>query len=251
MPKIISYNNKNIRADIKFNRPHLFYSVRDCNDQLIDFKKANGRLLYNHLRHNCTNYDAEIKRIRKKYFGGAWLDNELAKEIDRYTAEIILEKTRDISIRSANKLASVIEERSNLIDKLSKIFKSAGTTSIDAIVTILVEARSLIDSPEETHSKLIELIEKNERSYSISRGRNLSLQRDYRFKLTLNRQLLKQVVDSTHYDETILEVYDEITKANGLKNAIKVYSDFTEIDDNATKRILKKLHHNRQDIKVL
>ncbi len=251
MPKIISYSGKNILIDIKLDRPHLFYAVRDNNKRLIDFEKASGRLLYNHLRHNCTNYDAEIKRIRKKYFDGAWLDDELTKEIDRFAAEVILEKTRDINIKLADRVASILEENDNLASKLSKIFQSAGTKSIDAIMTILVDARSKIDDPEEAQNKLIELMERNERKNNISRGKNLSLQRDYRFKLTIAKQLLTKVVDSTAYDRSILDLHDEVAKANGLKQVIKAYSNFIGEDDDATRRLLKKLHHNRQDIKAL
>ncbi len=60
--------NENIdpRDQIKLINLENLYQIKDEQGQIIDYEKANGRQLFNHYRHNMTNYDEVLDEIRQE-----------------------------------------------------------------------------------------------------------------------------------------------------------------------------------------
>jgi uncharacterized GH25 family protein len=59
-------NKPEIRDQIQLTNPEQLYQIKDKNGQIIDLEQANGRELFNHYRHNVTNYDQVLDNIRNE-----------------------------------------------------------------------------------------------------------------------------------------------------------------------------------------
>lgn len=58
------HDSDNLRDRIEITNPEQLYQIQDENGKLINFNDASGRQLFNHYRHNMTNYDQVLDQIR-------------------------------------------------------------------------------------------------------------------------------------------------------------------------------------------
>ncbi|NJK30402.1 MAG: hypothetical protein HC940_09760 [Acaryochloris sp. SU_5_25] len=57
-------HHSDIRDQVALTNPDQLYQPKDANGQIIDYEQANGRELFNHYRHNMTNYDQVLAKDR-------------------------------------------------------------------------------------------------------------------------------------------------------------------------------------------
>jgi len=59
-------SNENIdpREKVELANLENFYQIKDRHGEIIDYEKADGRELFNHYRHNMTNYDEVLNEVR-------------------------------------------------------------------------------------------------------------------------------------------------------------------------------------------
>lgn len=122
-----SHSSEDVRDQVKLTNPEKLYEVRDRYDNLIGYKTANGRQLFNHYRHNATNYDAVLDGVRRDDGRvSAWQQ----KQATQGAAEQILETFRDEHVK-------VIENSQKKSSVLKRIFDHAGVNTATAVTNLL------------------------------------------------------------------------------------------------------------------
>ncbi|MTJ55770.1 hypothetical protein FJR38_25445 [Anabaena sp. UHCC 0253] len=126
--KFVSNSDQSeFRQEIKLTNIEQLYQIKDESGQPIAYEEANGRQLFNHYRHNLTNYDQVLDDIRAEQ---GYLTGRQEKKASVAAAEQVLEKYRDEHVKVINDS----QKKGNL---LKTIMQKAGVSTASAVVTFL------------------------------------------------------------------------------------------------------------------
>lgn len=90
------HENNDPRDKIELTNPENLYQIKDKDGQIIDYDKAKGRELFNHYRHNMTNYDDVLDMIRQEQ---GYVKGYQQKKAVIGAAEKVLEKYHEEHIK--------------------------------------------------------------------------------------------------------------------------------------------------------
>ena len=121
--------NENVdpREKIELTNPENLYQVKDKHGKIIDYETASGRELFNHYRHNMTNYDNVLDEVRKEQ---GYVNGYQQKKAVTGATEKVLEKYRDEHIK-------VIKDSHLKGSLLKKILNKAKVGTASAVVNLL------------------------------------------------------------------------------------------------------------------
>lgn len=122
-----NYENIDPRDKMELTNPENLYQIKDTNGQIIDYEKATGRELFNHYRHNMTNYDDILDEIRQKQ---GHLKGYQQKKAVVGAAEQVLEKYHEEHIK-------VIQDSQKKGNILKQILNKAKVGTASALVNLL------------------------------------------------------------------------------------------------------------------
>ena len=120
-------HESDIRDQVKLTNVERLYQIKDESGQPIDIELAKGRQLFNHYRHNMTNYDRVLDSIRTHRGRVSSMEQ---KQASVGAAEQILEKYRDEHIK-------VIKDSQKKGHILKTLMKKAGVGTASALVNLL------------------------------------------------------------------------------------------------------------------
>jgi hypothetical protein len=120
-------DQSDLRQEIKLTNIEQLYQIKDESGQPIAYEEADGRQLFNHYRHNLTNYDQVLDDIRVEQ---GYLTGRQEKKASVAAAEQVLEKYRDEHIK-------VIKDSQKKGNLLKTIMQKAGVGTASAVVTFL------------------------------------------------------------------------------------------------------------------
>ncbi|MBE8992675.1 hypothetical protein [Nostoc sp. LEGE 12450] len=120
-------DQSDLRQEIKLTSIEQLYQIKDESGQPIAYEEADGRQLFNHYRHNLTNYDQVLDDIRAEQ---GYLTGRQEKKASVAAAEQVLEKYRDEHIK-------VIKDSQKKGNLLKTIMQKAGVGTASAVVTFL------------------------------------------------------------------------------------------------------------------
>ncbi|OYE00198.1 hypothetical protein [Nostoc sp. 'Peltigera membranacea cyanobiont' 232] len=120
-------DQSDLRQEIKLTNIEQLYQIKDESGQPIAYEEADGRQLFNHYRHNLTNYDQVLDNIRAEQ---GYLTGRQEKKASVAAAEQVLEKYRDEHIK-------VIKDSQKKGNLLKTIMQKAGVGTASAVVTFL------------------------------------------------------------------------------------------------------------------
>ena len=90
------HENRDPRDKIELTNSENLYQIRDKDGQIINYDQANGRELFNHYRHNMTNYDEVLDKIRQEQ---GYVKGYQQKKAVIGAAEQVLEKYHEEHIK--------------------------------------------------------------------------------------------------------------------------------------------------------
>ena len=200
-------NKPEIRDQVRLNNPEQLYQIQDRDGQMIDLEKANGRELFNHYRHNLTNYDQVLDNVRNEQ---GYVTGRQEKQAAVGAAEQVFKIYRDEHvkvIRDAQKKGSFIREWFNKV--------GVGTASAFS---------SLLDSWSEKIKEVAKL---------QNSQRTLQTWNDtYRVQRELVKKLLKD-------EEVSEEIINKVNKVYGTRSVNKAVELGTDLFDLEKSEILK------------
>jgi hypothetical protein len=120
-------SDSDIHGQIKLTSVEQLYQIKDENGQLIDYEEASGRQLFNHYRHNLTNYDQVLNTVRAKQ---GYLTGRQEKKAAVGAAEQVLEKYRDEHVK-------VIKDSQTKGQWLKTLMQKTGVSTASALVNFL------------------------------------------------------------------------------------------------------------------
>ena len=115
--------DKNLRDQVKLTNPEKMYSPTDSQGYPIEYEDADGRQLFNHARHNMTNYDAVLSDVRQK---NGRVTGWEQKQVSVAAAEQVLHHYR-------NEHVKVIAESKRRGFWLKELMQKAGVGTISAL----------------------------------------------------------------------------------------------------------------------
>ena len=120
-------DKSDFRQEIKLSNAEHLYHIKDESGQSIAYEEADGRQLFNHYRHNLTNYDEVLDNIRAEQ---GYLTGRQEKKASVAVSEKVIEKYRDEHIK-------VIQDSQKKGNLLKTIMQKAGVSTASAVVTFL------------------------------------------------------------------------------------------------------------------
>ncbi|MEO0645950.1 MAG: hypothetical protein AAFZ17_07335 [Cyanobacteria bacterium J06650_10] len=132
-----------IRDRIKITESEELYRVTDQHGRVIEYETADGRQLFNHYRHNMTNYDQVLDDIRTEQ---GYVSSRQQKQATTGSAEQMLETYRDEHvrvIRDSHKKGHVLK---TLMQKVGVGTASALSQTLDVWSSKLKEVAHLENS---------------------------------------------------------------------------------------------------------
>lgn len=120
-------DQSDLRQEIKLTNIEQLYQIKDESGQPIAYEEADGQQLFNHYRHNLTNYDQVLDNVRAEQ---GYLTGRQEKKASVAAAEQVLEKYRDEHIK-------VIKDSQKKGNLLKTIMQKAGVGTASAVVTFL------------------------------------------------------------------------------------------------------------------
>ena len=132
-----------IRGRVKVTETEELYRVTDEHGRTIEYDKADGRELFNHYRHNMTNYDQVLDGIRTEQ---GYVSNRQRRQATTGSAEQIIETYRDEHvrvIRDSQKKGHILK---GLMQKVGVGTASALSQTLDSWSSKLKEVARLENS---------------------------------------------------------------------------------------------------------
>lgn len=217
-----------------------FYAIKNEQGQEMDFATADGKQLFNHLRHCCSTYDDVLKQI--KLHQGYVSDAQL-KLVKQAAAEVIIAHFRDDSealqkelIKKKKQNASVIASFKNLTSDVKTLLQKLGVTSITAGMTTLDDLLQKVATAEQADQAYEKLQKKHQKSTNTF-GR---LNDTYR----VHEALTLDYLEMNNIAPEILANLRHLYEKKSPKTAIPVFCQFTDSEESEViKRIKKKLYY--------
>lgn len=136
-----------IRDRVELTDLTQLYQIKDGNGRVVDFEEASGREIFNHYRHNMTNYDEVLDEIRAEE---GRVTGRQEKKAAVGAAEQVLEKYRDEHVK-------VIQDSQKKGQILKRLMQKVGVATASALATKLddwSEKIKKISSLESSQSSL-------------------------------------------------------------------------------------------------
>jgi len=202
--------DSDIRQKIKLTNAEKLYQIENENGQPIDYDKANGRQLFNHYRHNLTNYDQVLDTVREQQ---GHLTGRQEKKAAVGAAEQVIEEYR-------NEHFKVIQDSKKKGKVLKNLMQKAGVSTATALSQLL-----------DTWSDKIKHLAKLENSQ-----RTLQVWNDtYR----VQRELVKKLLLDEGVSENTLEKVNKIYGTRSANKAVEFASDLFNLEKSEILRLLK------------
>lgn len=204
------YENNDIRDKIELTNPENLYQIRDKNGQILDYDKAKGRELFNHYRHNMTNYDEVLDKIRKEQ--GHVKGYQQKKAVIGAT-ERVLEKYHEEHIK-------VIKDSQNKGNILRKIFDKAKVGTASALVNLLDDWSEQI--------KRIGNLENSQRTL-----------RTWNDTYRVQRELVKKLLDEANIDSDMKVKVKAIYSTRSVNKAVEKGVDIFDLEKSEILKLVK------------
>ena len=202
--------DSDIRQKIKLTNAEQLYQIENENGQPIDYDKASGRQLFNHYRHNLTNYDQVLDAVRDQQ---GYLTGRQEKKAAVGAAEQVIEEYR-------NEHVKVIQDSQKKGKVLKNLMQKAGVSTASALSQLL-----------DTWSDKIKQLAKLENSQ-----RTLQVWNDtYR----VQRELVKKLLIDEGVSENTLEKVNKIYSTRSTNKAVEFASDLFNLEKSEILRLLK------------
>jgi hypothetical protein len=205
-----SSNLPDPREKIELKNADELYTVLDANGKSIQYEQANGRELFNHYRHNLTNYDEVLDDVRQKQ---GRVTGFQQKQATTGAAELILEKYRDEHIK-------VIQEAQKNGGALRKILQRAGVGTVSALT-------NWMDSCSEA-LKTVAKLENSQRSLQTWND-------TYR----VQQKLVKQILLETETDPKTIQKIDAIYGTRSPRKALDLGCDLLNWERSQVVKLIK------------
>ena len=205
--------NENIdpRDKIELNNPENLYQIKDVNGQIIDYEKANGRQLFNHYRHNMTNYDEILNEIRQEQ---GHLKSHQQKKAVIGAAEQVLAKYHEEHIK-------VVQDSQHKGNILKQLLKKAKVGTASALVKLLDEWSEQI--------KRVGNLESSQRSLQTWND-------TYR----VQRELVKKLLKEEDVSSEIIAKVNTIYSTRSVNKAVVKGCDIFDLEKSEILKIVKK-----------
>lgn len=110
------------RDQIELTKAEYLYDIRDKDGEAIDYKEANGRQLFDHYRHNMTNYDVVVGSLGEE---GRNTEHE-QHEASVGAAEQVIAYCRDEHVKVFDECTKAKEESNKRGSLLKDLMQKAG-----------------------------------------------------------------------------------------------------------------------------
>jgi hypothetical protein len=206
----LHHDSDDIRDRIAITDPTKLYEIKDKDGKTIDFDKVSGRQLFNHYRHNMTNYDQILNQIRIEQ---GHVIGRQEKKAAVGAAEQVLKIYHEEHIK-------VIQYSQKKGQILKDLMQKAGVSTASALSNLL-----------DTWSSKIKDIAKLENSQ-----RTLQVWNDtYRVQRELVKKLL---VDEGVSDEVIKNV-SAIYSTRSVNKAVEIGSNLFNLEKSEILKLVK------------
>lgn len=204
------HDSDNIRERVKLTNAEQLYQIKDENGQLIDFDQANGRQLFNHYRHNMTNYDQVLNEVRADQ---GHVTGRQEKKAVVGAAEQVLKKYRDEHIK-------VIKDSQKKGQLLKDLMQKAGVGTASALSNFL-----------DSWSAKIKDIAKLENSQRTLQSWNDT----YR----VQREIVKKLLVSEGISEEVIAKVNAIYSTRSVNKAVEMGSDLFNLEKSEILKFIK------------
>jgi hypothetical protein len=202
--------NSDVREQVTLTNLEQFYQIRDENGQLINYEQAKGRQLFNHYRHNMTNYDQVLDDIRAEQ---GYVANRQAKKATAGAADRVLEKYRDEHVK-------VIKDSQQKGQILKTLMQKAGVGTASALVNIL-----------DSWSNKIKDIGRLENSQRALQSWNDT----YR----VQRELVRKLLIQEGVSEEIIDKVNTIYGTRSVNKATELASNLLDLEQSEILKLIK------------
>lgn len=204
------HDSDNIRERVKLTNAEQLYQIKDENGQLIDFEQANGRQLFNHYRHNMTNYDQVLNGVRAEQ---GHVTGKQEKKAAVGAAEQVLKKYRDEHVK-------VIKDSQKKGQLLKNLMQKAGVGTASALSNFL-----------DSWSDKIRDIANLENSQRTLQSWNDT----YR----VQREIVKKLLVSEGISEEVIAKVNAIYSTRSVNKAVEIGSDLFNLEKSEILKFIK------------
>ena len=199
-----------IRDRVKLTDLTQLYQIKDRDGRVVDFEEASGREIFNHYRHNMTNYDEVLDGIRAEE---GRVTGRQEKKAAVGAAEIVLEKHRDEHVK-------VIQDSQKKGQVLRTLMQKVGVATASALATKL-----------DDWSEKIKKISSLESSQSSLRVWNDT----YR----VQRELVKLLLIQESVSQETLDRVNAIYGTRSVNKATEIGSNLLNLEKSEILKLLK------------
>jgi hypothetical protein len=199
------------RGQVKLTNADQLYAIADAQGTPIDYEQANGRQLFNHYRHNMTNYDQVLDDVREQQAGR--VTGIQQKQATAGAAELILEKYREEHVQ-------VIRDSQKKGAILKSLMQKAGVGTASALIAVL-------DSCSEK-LKTVAHLESSQRSLQTWND-------TYR----VQRELVKQVLSEAAVDPDVQQQVNAVYATRSVNKAIEAGSSLLNWEKSEILQLVK------------
>ncbi len=199
-----------IRNRVRLTNPEQLYQIQDESGQVIEFEQADGRALFNHYRHNMTNYDQVLDDIRTEQ---GHVTGRQEKKAAVGAAERVVEIYRNEHIK-------VIQDSQKKGQVLKTLMQKAGVGTASALVTFLDSCSNKI--------KEISKLENSQRTLQ-------SWNDTYR----VQRELAKQVLRKHEVSEDVIQQINTIYSTRSVNKAVEMATDLLCLEKSEVLKLVK------------
>lgn len=207
-----NHENTDPRDKIELTNPENLYQIKDTNGQIIDYEKATGRELFNHYRHNMTNYDDVLDEIRQKQ---GHVKGYQQKKAVIGAAEQVLEKYHEEHIK-------VIQDSQKKGNILKQILNKAKVGTASALVNLLDDWSEQI--------KKIGNLENSQRSLQTWND-------TYRVQRELVKKLLKESDINSEIEAQVKAIYS----TRSVNKAVEKGGDIFDLEKSEILQLVKSV----------
>jgi hypothetical protein len=202
--------NPNLRDQVKLTKPEQLYQITNQEGQVIDFETADGRQLFNHYRHNMTNYDQVLDDVRQTQ---GYVTGRQEKQATLGAAEQILKTYRDEHIK-------VIQDSQKKGIWIKRWFAKVGVGTAQALSDVL-----------DNWSEQIKNIAQLQNSQRALQTWNDT----YR----VQRQLVKKLLKEEGVSEEIINKVNRIYGTRSVNKAIELGTDLFNLEKSELLKLMK------------
>ncbi|MGK7940732.1 MAG: hypothetical protein AB4062_11405 [Crocosphaera sp.] len=203
-------DNPKIPNKVQLTQPEQLYQIKDEEGNIIDLEKANGRQLFNHYRHNATNYDQVLDNLRDQQ---GYVTVRQEKEAVIGAAEQVFEKYRDEHIK-------VIKSHQKRDDQIKKWFTQVGVGTASAFTNLL-----------DSWSEKLKQVAKLQNSQRTLQSWNDT----YR----VQRELVKKLLKDEEVSEEVITKVNKIYSTRSVNKAVALGGNLFNLQKSEILKLVK------------